>query len=314
MITIYWRPKGEVIQGKIEALRSKKTVWVDCFNPTKKELENISQLVGVPASEFNEHVVDYERPTTVEDETYSLIVFGAPVLNKGVGEGTTIAIFICKNQNIITIRTEEIEGLSKFKEEILGKSPKYVDSSTKIVQMMLASIIDSYFEHLELFQESADKIESTAFENPQKKVIHDTFKIRKAMLLFHKTLVANREVLLAVEKKHLRRMNKKDLAEFRDMKDDVMQLIDTADTLRSVLTGVLDIYNSSVSNQMNHVIKKLTVVASYVLIPTLIASIYGMNFRNMPELFWEWGYPFSLALMVFSVLAVYFYFRKSKML
>lgn len=314
MITVYWRPQDSVVKGKLEALRSKKAVWVDCYNPTKQELESISGMTKVPVQEFQDHLVDYERPTTIEDEKYSLVVFGAPVINKGVGEGTSIAIFICNNQNIITIRTEEIEGLTRFREGLLEKSPKNINSSSSMVQFMLARIIDSYFDHLELFQESADKIESTVFENPQKKAIHETFKIRKAMLLFHKTLVANREVLSSIEKKYLSRISKKDVDEFRDMREDVLQLIDTADALRSVLTGILDIYTSAISNQMNQVIKKLTVVASYVLIPTLIASIYGMNFKYMPEIPWKWGYPFSLALMIVSILTVYFYFRKSKML
>ncbi len=314
MITVYWRPQGTVVKGNIESLRSKKTVWVDCLNPTKQELEEISKLTHVPVPEFQDRVVDYERPTTSEEEKYSLIVFGAPVLNKGVGEGTSLAIFLCNNQNLVTIRTEEIEGMTKFKEDVLAKNPKHIDSSTKMVQFMLARIIDTYFEHLELFQESADKIESTVFENPQKKAIHETFKIRKAMLIFHKTLVANREVISSIEKHQLSRLDKKDIDGFRDMREDVLQLMDTADTLRNVLTVILEIYTSSMSNQMNQVIKKLTVVASYVLIPTLIASIYGMNFRFMPEIPWKWGYPFSLALMIASILLVYYYFRKSKML
>jgi magnesium transporter len=314
MITAYWRPKDKIVEGKIEALRSKKAVWADCFKPSPQELEALSKLTGVDTVEFRERLVDYERPTTIEDEKYSLIVFGAPVLRKDGAEATSFAIFICKNQNIVTIRTEELEGLEKLKQDILAKNAKYLDSHTKMVQVVMEAVINTYFEHLDLFHEAADKIESIVFENPQKKAIEETFKIRKSMLFFHKALVANREVVLSIEKQHLSRIPKKELGEFRDMREDIMQLIDTADTLRNILTGVLDIYTSTQSNQMNHVIKKLTVVASYVLIPTLIASIYGMNFRFMPEIPWKWGYPFSLGLMIVSIVGIYFYFRKAKML
>jgi magnesium transporter len=314
MITAYWRPKGKVVQGKIEALRSKKTVWLDCYNPTKAELENISKFTGVPVTEFKEHILDYERPATIEEEKYSLIVFGAPTLKKNGGEATSLAIFLCKNQNIITIRTDDLESIQKFKTDLLEKNPKYFDSSTRTVQALMEKIIDTYYEHLDLFQEAADRIEAIVFKNPQKKAIEEVFKIRKSILFFHKALIANREVLLSIEKQHLSRLTKKDLPAFRDMYNDIVQLVDTADTMRNILTGILDIYTSSVSNQMNQVIKKLTVIASYVLIPTLIASIYGMNFKYMPEIPWKWGYPFSLGLMIVSILMIYFYFKKEHML
>ncbi|MFC1742057.1 hypothetical protein ACFL3V_05975 [Nanoarchaeota archaeon] len=81
MIAVYARPKANVVEGKLEFLRSKKTVWVDCYNPTKAELEEISKLTGVEVTEFKDHALD-ERPTTIEADKYSLIVFGAPVLRK----------------------------------------------------------------------------------------------------------------------------------------------------------------------------------------------------------------------------------------
>jgi magnesium transporter len=302
------------VEGKLDALRSKKTTWVDCFNPTKKELEDISKLTGVPVIEFKEHLLSYERPTTLEDDSFSLIVFGAPVMHKDRTVATSFAIFLCKNNNIITIRTEEMEGILKFKNDIIEKNYKRFDSVTKTVQLMLELIIDTYFEYMDNFHEQADKIEAAVFKKPQKRSIEDLFKVRKSVLFFHKALIANREVLLAIEKQHVSRLTKKDLPEFRDLRDDVMQLIDTEDMLRTMLTGILDIYTSSLSNQLNQAMKKLTVIASYVLIPTLIASIYGMNFRFMPEIPWKWGYPVSLGMMIISIVAVYFYFKKSKML
>ncbi|MFC1742056.1 magnesium transporter CorA family protein [Nanoarchaeota archaeon] len=227
---------------------------------------------------------------------------------------TSVAMFLCKNSTVITIRTEELETFEKLKQELLEKNPKYFDTRETFVQVLLEKIINTYFEYLELFQEAADRIEAVIFKNPQKKAVEETFKIRKSMLFFHKALVANREVILSIEKQALSRVSKKVLHEYKDMRNDIMQLIDNVDTLRSVLTVILDMYTSSVSNHMNNVIKKLTVVASYVLIPTLIASIYGMNFKFMPEIPWKWGYPFSLVLMGISILVVYLYFRKSKML
>lgn len=309
MITAYHRLKDKIVQVKVDSARLSKA-WIDCYNPTPQELAKVSALTGIAPSVFRERLQDYERPTTLEAEDYSLIIFGAPIFKKGRGEATSLAIFLCKRDLIVTIRTEELAGIEKFKHELTERNPKYLDNQVLAAQILMEKVIDAYFEHFEVFQEAADRIEALIFKNPKKEAIEETFKIRKSILFLHKALVADREVLNSIEKYHLTRISKKEASRFRDMREDIMQLIDTEDTLRNVLTGILDIYTSSVSNQMNEVIKKLTVVASYVLIPTLIASIYGMNFDFMPEIPWKWGYPFSLGLMVLSILAVYYYFRR----
>ncbi|MFH1063504.1 MAG: magnesium/cobalt transporter CorA [Candidatus Woesearchaeota archaeon] len=313
MIDIYYRPENRVVQGKLKNLKSRKTVWVDCFNPSKQEIDDVCAIAGIPKQEFKEHLLGYERPTTLETEDYSLVVFGAPI-QRGNTRVSSLALFICKNQTVVTLRTAEIDALARVKREMLDKNPKYLDSSTALLQIILERIISSYFEHMERFQEHTDHIEAIVFKAPQKEAVEETFKIRKSVLLFQKALVANKEAILSIEKGNLSRLSKKDVVDFRDIREDVMQLIDSGDTQRIILTGVLDIYTSSVSNQMSEVIKKLTVVASYVLIPTLIASIYGMNFKNMPELSWQWGYPFSMGVMALSIFSVWYYFRKSKMI
>lgn len=315
MIKAYWRSKDKIVEDSIEASRSKKNVWLDCVSPTKQELEQLSKVTGVDVHEFRERLVSYERPTTVEGEGYSLMVFGAPVLKKKGARVASVAVFVCKDQTLITLRTEEdTGGIERFRKELLEKNPKYFDSLTITLFNLLQKIIDTYFEHIDIFQESADKIETSVFENPQKKAIEDIFKIRKSLLFFHKALVANREVVLQIEKEHLSKLSKKDVRKFRDLYNDIVQLVDTVDTQRNILTGIVDIYTSASANQMNQVIKRLTVVASYVLIPTLIASIYGMNFHVMPEISRVWGYPFSLGLMLASIIIVYIYFRRSKLL
>ncbi|MBU2561592.1 MAG: magnesium/cobalt transporter CorA [Nanoarchaeota archaeon] len=314
MITAYWRPKNKIVQADLSALKSKRVVWVDCVNPTDAELEKISSHTNIAVADFKDHLIAYERPNTFEFDTYSLIVFGVPVIHEKSIKRTSFAIFLFKNKNIVTLRTEEIGGLSRFSKELLEKNPKYFDSHTKFVRVMLEKIVDDYFNLLETYQDTADRIESTIFHNPQGKAIEDVFKLKKSLLLFHKSLLANREVITAIEKEYVTKLSRKELYEFRDIYNDLVQLIDVEETLRDILTGVIDIYMTSISNSLNQTIKRLTVVAAYVMIPTLIASIYGMNFRFMPEVPWKWGYPFSLCMMVISIVVMYLYFKKTNML
>ncbi|MCG2782595.1 MAG: hypothetical protein L6243_03300 [Candidatus Altiarchaeales archaeon] len=99
---------------------------------------------------------------------------------------------------------------------------------------------------------------------------------------------------------------------YRDLYDHITRVIDMVETYRELLTGSLDTYLSTISNNMNEVMKVLTVVASLMMVPTLISGIYGMNFRYMPELAWAYGYPFALSLMAFTMLAMIIYFRRKR--
>lgn len=314
MLNVYAKEKNKVVKTELKILKSKTVAWVDCYKPTKDELEQLSTITKVPVTEFKQHITKYERPNTFEFESYSLIVFGVPyVENKNI-KITSIAIFLFNNRNIVTIRSEEIDGITNFMHDLIEKNPKYFDSHTKTVRVLLEKILNDYFIFLDMFQDIAERIEGIVFHNTQSKSIEEVFRLKKTMLFFHKALLANREVILAIEKEYVSKLSRKEIHEFRDLYNDLVQLIDEEETLRDILTGVTNIYMSSVSNNLNQAMKKLTVVASYVLIPTLIASIYGMNFKVMPEIPWVWGYPFSIGLMILSILAMYLYFKHSKWL
>ena len=100
----------------------------------------------------------------------------------------------------------------------------------------------------------------------------------------------------------------------RDIYDHVVQIIDTIETFREMLSSMLDIYLSSLSNRLNQVMKVLTIIATIFIPLTFLAGLYGMNFKYMPELEWQWGYPFVLTIMVSVVCIMLFFFRKRKWL
>ena len=136
--------------------------------------------------------------------------------------------------------------------------------------------------------------------------------IKKVLIYFHRSLIANREVIAGIEKEYLNEIKKKELKRFRELYNDVIQLIDMSETYREILTGSLDMYLSTISNNMNLSMKRLTVYATFILLPTLISGLYGMNFRYMPELYWPWGYWYALGLMALSVILLFIFFKKKK--
>jgi magnesium transporter len=97
---------------------------------------------------------------------------------------------------------------------------------------------------------------------------------------------------------------------YRDVMDHVIRVVELADNVRDLLTSLLEVRVAQSANRLNEVMKKLSAWAAIVLVPTLIAGIYGMNFRHMPELRWAFGYPMALGLMVGSAIALFATFRR----
>ncbi|MDP7323816.1 MAG: magnesium/cobalt transporter CorA [Candidatus Woesearchaeota archaeon] len=312
MIDIYKFHDGTISNTGIDTLSSQSHVWADLINPTQEEVKQIALKAGIPLIDLKETLDKEERPKVIDLDHYSLIIFRAPFFNNGEVSTTPVSIFLSKNKNnVITIRLKEIKSIRKIKEELANnKTAIFEKGLSYFVYRLLDVILESYFRILDYVEETIDKIEDRVLERPDKKVVEQIFETKKILIYFHKALTANREVISYIEKEYSPHVNKRDIKQFKILYNDVIQLIDMESTYRDILTGSLDIYLSSVSNNLNIIIKKMTAMASFILIPTLISGIYGMNFKWLPELGWKYGYFFSLGLMVFSVMLMYFYFKK----
>jgi len=134
-----------------------------------------------------------------------------------------------------------------------------------------------------------------------------------------RSISGNRDVINSmISNASIFRLNKLEKLDLSEIHTDQIQLAETMAIYREILSNAVEIYNSKISHEMNKIIQRLTIVGSFILVPTLIASIYGMNFKpdispyNMPELNWKYGYIFSLGLMAISIIGTYTYFKIKK--
>ena len=133
------------------------------------------------------------------------------------------------------------------------------------------------------------------------------------MIYFHKSLVGNRKVIEGIEKQFVKEIKGKNTKKFQYLYNDINQLIDMVDTYRDILTNSLDVHYTALSNDMNIVMKRLTIITSFIMVPALIASIYGMNFVYPPDFeLSKRSFYFALGLMGASIVGIYFFFKKMK--
>ncbi|MBD3314036.1 magnesium/cobalt transporter CorA [Candidatus Woesearchaeota archaeon] len=301
---------GQVKEISLDKISHAGTVWIDAHSPTKQELEEISKKVDIPVSELAEYDDPDERPRVYEKDMYSEIVFAYPLQSHGV-RVAPVFVFFFGRQGILTLHRKEVSSTDRIIKYI-NDHPALMNSSSDFLHYYLDTLTSEYFHIFDSLSESVDRLEANMIRSSQKKAMstEQIFSIKRILIMFHKSLVANRDVISGIEKGYIKKMTKKETERFRDIYNDTVQLIDVVDMHRDILTGVLETYMTTLSNNMNEVMKKLTAYASLILVPTLISGIYGMNFRYMPELDWRIGYPFALGLMVISVILLYIYFKR----
>ena len=140
------------------------------------------------------------------------------------------------------------------------------------------------------------------------------FPVLGALIFLRKSVWPLREIIGNLEKGDYKLIQERTTLYLRDVYDHTIQVIDTIETYRDMVSGMLEIYLSSLSNRMNEVMKVLTIIATIFIPLTFIAGIYGMNFKFMPELEWHWGYPTALIVMLIVVGFMVMYFRRKKWL
>ena len=179
---------------------------------------------------------------------------------------------------------------------------------------LLDTIIDHYFIILEKFAERIEVLEDNLVHDPRPETLQQIHHLKREMIFLRKSAWPLREVVNFLEKSESELIRPTTKIFLRDIYDHAIHIIDSIETYRDMLSGMLDIYLSSVSNRMNQVMKVLTIIATIFMPLTFVAGVYGMNFKYMPELGWRWGYPLVLLIMAGAAAAMIYFFKKKNWL
>ena len=171
-------------------------------------------------------------------------------------------------------------------------------------------VVDNYFVELEKFGDQVETLEDEVVARPSPQTLRDVHRFKNDMIMLRKSLWPLREVIARLERRESPLISESLGNYFRDVYDHTIIAIDTVETYRDILSGMLDIYLSSMSNRLNEIMKVLTIIATIFMPLTFITSLYGMNFKNMPELQWEYGYFGVVGVVVVIAVAMLAFFRR----
>ena len=185
---------------------------------------------------------------------------------------------------------------------------------------LIDTVVDNYFKVLENIGEEIEYMEEKLVSNPTPDTLHGIHALKKEMISLRRSVWPLREIISGLQREETPLIKESTNIYLRDLYDHTISVIDTVETYRDTISGMLDVYLSSISNRMNEIMKVLTIYAVIFIPLTFIAGIYGMNFNtekspfNMPELNWYMGYPFALGLMAVIGISMLIYFRRKKWL
>ena len=171
-------------------------------------------------------------------------------------------------------------------------------------------VIDNYFIILEKMGEQIEFLEEELVKDPSTETLQTIHKLKRELIYLRRAIWPMRELIAGLERTGTDLVKPGTFTFLRDAYDHAIQVIETVETFRDTVSGMLDIYLSSVSNRLNEVMKVLTIISTIFIPLTFIAGVYGMNFNYMPELYWRWGYFVVMVVMVVIVVIMIVYFRR----
>ena len=310
----------KVIDGIEEAFPLKDLPTVTWINIDGLHEIDIIEKVG---QHFNIHPLVLEdivntgqRPKTEEFEDVIYVILKMLHYNENAEKISSEQFSLVLGPNFL-ISFQEIQGdvFRTVRERIRKPKTRIRKAGCDyLAYALIDAIVDHYFVILEALGDKIEDLETELLDYPTRDTLEIIHEMKREMIYLRKQIWPIREMINSLVKGESSLLNESTSLYFRDVYDHTIQIIDTIESYRDILGGMLDIYLSTMGNRMNEVMKVLTIIATIFIPITFIAGVYGMNFKFMPELDWRWGYFMVWGIVVVVVGIMIGFFKKKQWL
>jgi magnesium transporter len=290
-----------------------EVTWINVSGISKvKDLEKLGECFKIHSLVLEDILEVGQRPKVEDYDDYLYIVLNSilpvPEGDRLVAEEISLVL---GPHYVLSFYAGDDDIYAPVRERLLqakGRIRKL--GADYLAYSLIDLVVDNYFLELEKFGDQVESLEDEVVANPSPQTLHHVHQFKNDMIMLRKSLWPLREVIARLERRESPLISEALGNYFRDVYDHTIIAIDTVETYRDILSGMLDIYLSSMSNRLNSIMKVLTIIATIFMPLTFITSLYGMNFKNMPELQWEYGYFMVLGAVVVIAVSMLEYFRR----
>jgi magnesium transporter len=277
-------------------------------------LEKLGDCFGLHRLVMEDIMNTDQRPKMEDYGEYVYIVFKMLLPGTG-GEIVTEQTSIILGSNFVLSFQEGVEGdvfnlirdhLRNSKGRIRKMGADY------LAYLLLDAVVDNYFVVLEKTGEKIEVLETELIEDPTQKTVQKIYQLKRELIFLHNAVWPLREAVNALWKHESSLIRESTAPYLRDVYDHVIHILDSVDIYREMISSMLDMYLSSVSNRLNAVMKVLTIIATIFMPLTFLVGVYGMNFKYLPELEWHYGYPLLWLVMIGITGFMLYFFKRKK--
>jgi len=313
----YFKIISDNIEEGFKYKGSENITWINVNGLNNTEpIEKLGEHYNLHPLIQEDIVTINQRPKIDEYENYLFIVFKMIHYNdNGEYISEHVSMVLGKNY-VITFQESEGDVFDSLRDRLENSKGRIRNAGADYLMFaILDAVVDNYFNVIETLSAKIEFIEDQLFEVAVKNdITQDIQDIKREILRIRKSVMPLREVINRLEKIDSVLIDGKTHNYIRDLYDHIVQVNESVDLYREMIWGLMDMYMSTISNKMNEVMKVLTIMASIFIPLTFMAGVYGMNFENMPELHFKYGYFYLMGSMLLVFFGMLFYFKRKKWL
>jgi magnesium transporter len=280
-------------------------------------LEKIGRCYGIHPLALEDIMATDQRPKVEDYGDYLFIVLKMIDYNeKGPGLGIEqVSLILGRNYLFSFQEGKSGDVFGPLRERLRqAKGRVRQQGADYLAYALMDAIIDNYYVAIERLGEEIEEVEDRIISRPGPETLRRIHKLRREMIFLRKSVWPLREVVGRLERMESDLFVKTTAVYLRDVYDHIVRAIETIETYKDMLAVILDVYLSSINNRLNEVMKVLTVIATIFMPLTFITGVYGMNFKYIPGLEWEWSFPVFMAAIILLTIGMLLLFRRRKWL
>lgn len=279
-----------------------------------KIIEKLGSYFGVHPLTLEDVLNTGQRPKMEDYDSYIYTVLKEMILDEDREEIIIDQVSVILGSNyILSFQEKAGDVFDPIRERLKNPASRLRKNGVDLLAYSLIdAIVDNYFVILEHFGEKIEDLEEKLIVDPMPDTLKAIQKHKRDMITLRRSVWPLRELINSLQRTESGLIKETTQLYLRDVYDHTIQVIDSIEAFRDILSSMIDVYLSSLSNRMNDVMKVLTVIATIFIPLTFIAGVYGMNFDYMPELEWRWGYPVVMLGMALIGISMFLYFKKRR--
>ncbi|TAK35653.1 MAG: magnesium/cobalt transporter CorA [Chloroflexota bacterium] len=311
-------PSGELLSDvDLESLKgyvqdSRCVIWLDLDSPTTEEVDLVGLLLGITHLTLEDVTKQGQRAKIESYDRYLYMVMHGMRLEEPDGHLALPELDLILGLNyVLSVHYEPMDNVLQHRQITETTASVMSRGADFLLYALVDGLVDSYFPVLDSMDDLIDELEDIIVGRTEDGVLARIFRVKRDVVSLRKVISPQIEVFSQLTNRTYHQIKEEHIIYFRDVHDHLIRAFEVIDSYRDLMTGALDAYLSTVSNRLNSVMKRLTLIATIFMPITFVTGVFGMNFGYAPQVVWDNGtlFWFSLAGMAIITAVQLLYFR-----